>query len=37
LPALFLRSILTVKFGETQPFLELDPIFGHGILRPVNS
>lgn len=32
LAAVFLRSLLPVKLGKTEPFLELDPIFGHDVL-----
>ena len=37
MPALFLRSVPTVEFGETEPFLKLDPILGHDPLHDRKS
>lgn len=36
-PAAFLRSVLVLEFGETEPFLKLDPILGHDLLHDLKS
>ena len=37
IPAAFLRSVLVLELGETQPFLKLDPILGHDLLHDLKS
>ena len=36
-PVAFLRSVLVLEFGETQPFLKQDPILGHDLLYDLKS